>query len=112
MMKEQEVLARIEGLTYSRLTICIEESWVSPARDEGGCLFDELDVARLQLISELIEDMAVNDEAIPIILSLVDQLHLLRRNLRGLEQAVSAQDETVKAAIAAHLEHDRKDRSI
>ncbi len=109
MMKEQEVLAQIEGLTITRLRICIKESWVQPARSEAGHFFDDIDVARLRLISELVEDMAVNDDAIPIILSLVDQLHLLRSRLRALEQAVDAQDETVKAAIVAELASGKPD---
>jgi len=103
MMKEQEVLARIEGLTVTRLRICIEEAWVRPMRDTGGHVFDDMDVARLRLISELTEDMAVNDDAVPIILSLIDQMHGFRRQLRALEQAVSAQGDAVTADVATLL---------
>jgi chaperone modulatory protein CbpM len=103
MMKEKDVLAQIEGLTVTRLRICIEEAWVRPARDTASHVFDDLDVARLRLISELTEDMAVNDDAVPIILSLIDQIHSFRRQLRALEQAVSAQGDAVRADVAALL---------
>ena len=85
MMKEKDVLAQIEGLTVTRLRICIEEAWVRPARGAAGHVFDNLDVARLRLISELTTDMEVNDDAVPIILSLIDQIHSFRRRLRALE---------------------------
>ena len=109
MMKEKDVLAQIEGLTVTRLRICIEEAWVRPARDTAGHVFDDLDLARLRLICELTTDMAVNDDAVPIILSLIDQVHGFRRQLRALEQAISAQDDAVKADVAALLQ-DRETR--
>jgi chaperone modulatory protein CbpM len=49
--------------------------------------FSECDVARAQLILDLKREMGVNDEGIGIILSLVDQMHGLRRVLRELMQA-------------------------
>jgi chaperone modulatory protein CbpM len=103
MMKEKDVLARIEGLTATRLRVCIEETWVCPACNNTGHVFDDMDVARLRLICELTEDMAVNDDAVPIILSLIDQVHSFRRQIRALEQAVSAQDDDVAADVAARL---------
>lgn len=109
MMKEKDVLARIEGLTVTRLRICIEEAWVRPASDTAGHVFDDLDVSRLRLICELTTDMAVNDDAVPIILSLIDQIHGFRRQLRVLEQAIAAQDDAVKADVAALLQ-DRETR--
>jgi chaperone modulatory protein CbpM len=103
MMTENEVVAQIEGLTAARLLICIEETWIRPARDISGHMFDDLDVARLRLICELTEDMAVNDDAVPIILSLIDQIQGFKRQLRALEQALSLQDEAVRTDIAALL---------
>ncbi|MEQ9491326.1 MAG: chaperone modulator CbpM [Alphaproteobacteria bacterium] len=100
MIKEEDVLARIEGLSNSRLRICIEQSWVVPAQTEIGPVFDELDVARLRLIVELIDDLAVNEEAVPIILSLIDTGHGLNRKLRLLEQAIAEQESTVREKIA------------
>ena len=62
-----------------------------------------MDVARLRLISELTEDMAVNDDAVPIILSLIDQIYDFKRQLRALEQAISAQDDAVRTDVEALL---------
>jgi chaperone modulatory protein CbpM len=43
---------------------------------------DEEDLARIQLILELQRDLGVNDEGVPIILHLLDQVHALRLALR------------------------------
>lgn len=99
MIEEQEVLRRVRRLTRERLEVCISEAWVKPARGSGGRLFEEVDVARVQLIVELSEDLAVNDDSVPIILSLIDQVHALKRHLGALEEAVTAQDEPVRQDI-------------
>jgi chaperone modulatory protein CbpM len=44
--------------------------------------------------------MEVNDEVMPLILSLVDQVYGLRRELRRLALAVKEQPEDVRRAIA------------
>ncbi|MEQ8398674.1 chaperone modulator CbpM [Thalassobaculum sp.] len=104
MMLETDVLAQIRGLTRTRLRICIEQEWVRPARGDRGHAFDDLDVARLRLIAELTEDLQVNDDAVPIILSLVDQVHGLKRRLRLLDEAIAQQDDAVRGRIAEHVQ--------
>jgi chaperone modulatory protein CbpM len=41
-------------------------------------------MARAQLIHDLRHDFGVNDEAVPLILDLIDQVHGLRRLLRDV----------------------------
>jgi chaperone modulatory protein CbpM len=53
---------------------CLRARWVSPAFPEDPEL-DEQDLARLRLIATLQEDLGVNDEAVPVILHLLDQLY-------------------------------------
>jgi hypothetical protein len=45
----------------------------------------------------------VNDDGIPVILDLVDQIHGLRRMLRELLSAIQAQPEAMKRWIIADL---------
>lgn len=59
----------------------IEEEWVSPADTEQNLLDDE-DIARIRLIKDLIDDFGVNEEAIPIILHLVDQINVLQTHIK------------------------------
>lgn len=53
---------------------CIEREWITPI-DNQKKLLDREDIARILLIRDLKEKFGVNDEAIPIILHLIDQLH-------------------------------------
>lgn len=56
----------------------VVREWILPADRERHC-FDEEDVARIRLIMELSEELEVGETAIPIILNLLDQLHVLKK---------------------------------
>ncbi|MEM7059941.1 MAG: chaperone modulator CbpM [Pseudomonadota bacterium] len=90
MMTEFEALAQIKGLSRTRLEICIREAWITPARSKKGHVFDDVDLARLRLISELADDLLIDDNAMPIVLSLIDQIHGLKRRLHELDEALGA----------------------
>ena len=51
---------------------------------EGGetLLFREIDVARVRLIAELTRECGLDEEALPVVLSLLDQLYRTREQLR------------------------------
>jgi chaperone modulatory protein CbpM len=57
----------------------IERRWISPANSE----LDQEDQARIHLIQELQSVFGVNDEAVPIILHLIDQLHFFQNKVRS-----------------------------
>lgn len=101
---EHEVLARFELLTMERLDVCVTEAWVKPAQSADGRVYDELDVARIALIVDLCEDMQVNDDALPIILSLVDQVNALRRCLLALDMAAPAGDDGLREKLSERLQ--------
>jgi chaperone modulatory protein CbpM len=50
--------------------------------------FSEADLARAELIRDLMQDLGVNDEGVGVILNLLDQMHGLRRALAGTLQSV------------------------
>ena len=64
--------------------------------------FSEIDVARAQLIRDLGE-LGVNDEGIPIVLDLIDQLHGLRRTLRDLLSTIGTQPEAARRRIVSDI---------
>lgn len=79
------VACREEGFEEGVLLSFIEREWLSPEAlplTEAEWELDEEDLARARLIIELREDLGVNDEAIPIILHLLDQLHSFRQLLK------------------------------
>jgi len=62
---------------------CLQKQWIEPLDTEASKLSQE-DIARLLLIRDLMEDMGVNDESVPVILNLIDQIHALKRKARLL----------------------------
>ncbi|WP_193181788.1 chaperone modulator CbpM [Nisaea sediminum] len=104
MREETEILDLFSGLRRETLHLWIERGWLAPARAGGGYRFREIDVARLRLIFEFSTELAMDDEALDVVLPLLDQLHGLRRELQRLAGAVNAQPEEVRARIMAHLD--------
>lgn len=98
---EITVIREVRRISLDELRLCVEEGWVRPARAEIGPVFDELDIARLRLICDLREELALPDDALPVILSLIDQLHGMRRELHRLASAVESQPEEIRQAIIA-----------
>lgn len=98
---ERTVVARVERLTLRDLRLWVREGWVRPARGRQGPVFDDLDVARLELLCDLRKDMALPADVVPAVLTLIDHLHGARRDLRRLAEAVAEQPAEVRRGVAA-----------
>lgn len=98
---ESQVIAELTPLTRRRLRLWVRQGWIIPARSSGsgGPYFDERDVARLRLVCQLKDEMNLNDDALPVVLSLLDQLYGVRRELRALTQAVERQPDPVRSQV-------------
>jgi chaperone modulatory protein CbpM len=68
----------------------VDAGWLTPHQNATGQRFSSVDLARAYLIRDL-QDLGVNDDGIPIILDLVDQVHGLRYVLRELLSTINAQ---------------------
>jgi chaperone modulatory protein CbpM len=66
--------ARHCGIEPDLIVRYIHFEWIAPV-DREQRILDEEDVARVRLILQLQRDLGVNDEAVPIILHLIDQLN-------------------------------------
>lgn len=101
---ETEVIARVPGLTGPRLMRFIEAEIVLPIRRRPEPGFQGIDLARLELACELSDQFELNGEALELVLSLVDQLHATRAELRVLVKAIEAQPADMRAQIGAALQ--------
>lgn len=101
-MRTREFLlaARLDA---SALEAWVEAGWLMPRRDEDAADFSDADLARARLIRDLQHDMGVNEEAIPIVLDLIDQVHGLRQALREVATAVCVQPEEMRQRIVAEI---------
>lgn len=75
-------------LDQETLDVWIEEHWLVPQETAAEPAFSEADLARAKLIQELKRDFGVNDEGVAVILSLLDQVHSLRKVLADVLQSV------------------------
>ena len=103
MRDEEEVLGTFSGLRRETLHVWIERGWVVPQRGSNGYRFKEIDVARIRLIREFRTALEIDEDAMDVILPLLDQVHGLRRELRRLADAVNAQPLEIRNNIAARL---------
>jgi chaperone modulatory protein CbpM len=108
-MKTDEFVAHAR-LDAEVLEAWIEAGWLLPRQDGAKRNFFDVDLARAHLIHDL-ERLGVNDEGIPVILDLVDQLHGLRRTLRDLLSTIHAQPEALRRWIVADLRVALLDRT-
>jgi chaperone modulatory protein CbpM len=100
---ETEVVARVSGLTVARLRAFVAADCVRPAEAGGRLAFAEADLARVQLLEELVEDFELDEDAASMVVSLIDQIHGLRRELRRLGEAVAEEHPEVRARITGRI---------
>ena len=58
---------------------------------------------RVELILEIRHEFAIDDEAMPLVLGLLDQVYGLRRQLRRLCDALAAQPSEIQNAVKRAL---------
>jgi chaperone modulatory protein CbpM len=103
MIVLDDLLRQISGLDRRELMRWVENRWVLPERRDQTWLFHEVDVARVELILEIRQEFAIDEEALPVVLGLLDQVYELRRQLRRMCDALAAQPPEVQAAVRRAL---------
>jgi len=97
------VVALFSDLSRIELTTWVERGWVVPDAEPSGLVFREIDVARVRLIHDLRRGMDVGEDAIPLVLSLLDQVYELRCRLNGVVQVLATQPADVQRAVVDAL---------
>ncbi len=103
MIGFDELLLRYRELERRELARWVENRWVLPERYAETWIFHEVDVARVELILGIRRDFAIDEEAMGLVLRLLDQVYDLRRQMRRLCDAVSLQPDDVQDAIRRAL---------
>ena len=107
MITIETVIRTVGGVRERELRAWIDEGWVRPERQRGVLIFREIDVARVRLIHDLRRDLAIGDEALPVVLNLLDQLYAMRRRLRAVNEAIATQPPAVRRTLRVALRPPR-----
>lgn len=103
MIAFEAVLREIKGLEAVELQRWIEARWVLPERLPEGYVFRDIDLARIHLIVELRQELSIDEEAMPVILNLLDQVYALRHRLHALALAIEALPPDMQELLRTHL---------
>jgi chaperone modulatory protein CbpM len=102
-MNESDIIARLQKVSVLELRSWVEWGWIRPACAGGEPDWSEADAARAALIADLRENMGINEEAMPVVLNLIDQVYGLRHELKRVLDAVEDQPEAVRERIRAEI---------
>ena len=98
-ISEEDLVVQVEQLSVQRLHKWIRLGWVRPERREGTPVYHEVDVARVRLLRDMEHELEFDEDTVPLVLSLLDQIHGLRNELRSLAAAIEEQPETLRERI-------------
>lgn len=101
-MNENEFRTRIR-VEVTVLNGWIEQGWLLPRTQEGQRVFTDMDVARAELIHDLMGGMGLNEAGVDVVMDLIDQIHGLRGTLTDLRRALSTQEEAVQLRVLRSL---------
>jgi chaperone modulatory protein CbpM len=113
-MRIDAIVELFPDLDRSELTLWVGQRWVEPTidpavgpggelADEAAWRFDDIDVARVRMIYDLRRALGVPAEALPVVLSLLDQVYELRCAMRRVADVLEAQPREVRSAILGAL---------
>jgi chaperone modulatory protein CbpM len=102
MLSERDLLTRVQRLTVTRLRVWVSQGWIKPAdREAQG--FSEADLARAALICNLEDELGFAEEDVPVLLNLIDQIHGLRAELKGLVDALDDLPPDLRATVRMRI---------
>ena len=103
LYSEDDIVATITRLTRRKLVRFVEIDLIKPQLKDGGYVFCSVDVARLELMCDLAHDLDLDEAALSIVLSLIDQLHNARQDLATVASVINGLPDDLQARIVAEL---------
>jgi chaperone modulatory protein CbpM len=102
MLSERDIVAKVQHLTVTRLRVWVRQGWIRPAA-KAKHRFSEADMARAALIRDLEDKLGFEEEQIPVLLNLIDQIHGLRSELKAMLEALDELPEDVRATVKVRI---------
>jgi chaperone modulatory protein CbpM len=102
-LSEEQAIAAVARLTRIQLVSFVEAEIIVPVMTEDGPTYRKIDIMRMKLLCELSEQFEMHDDALSMVMSLVDQLHGVRAELRTVLSAVETEEPEVRRRIGELL---------
>jgi chaperone modulatory protein CbpM len=106
-MRLEAVVALLPEVPAPEVRDWIARGWVLPAGEPPDWAFAEIDVARVRLIHDLRHGMGVEQDSVALVLSLLDQVYDLRRQLAAVMAVAGEQPAPVRQALLTALLQQR-----
>ena len=97
MLTEQDLIARVSRL----------QGLIKPV-DQVRQSYTEADLARAALICNLEDELGFDEEDVPVLLNLIDQIHGLRSELRGFIEVIEDLPTETRATVRMRIEQRRR----
>jgi chaperone modulatory protein CbpM len=107
MLTERDLLSRVERLTVTRLRVWVAQGWIKPA-GAATQSYSEADLARAVLICNLEDELGFDEDDVPVLLNLIDQIHGLRAELKGLLDALEGLPPDLRATVRMRITRMRE----
>jgi chaperone modulatory protein CbpM len=107
MLTERDLLSRVQRLTVTRLRVWVAQGWIKPA-GRAALSYTEADLARAALICNLEDELGFDEEDVPVLLNLIDQIHGLRAELKGVLDALEDLPPDLRATVKMRITRIRE----
>jgi chaperone modulatory protein CbpM len=102
MLSERDIVSRVQHVTVTRLRVWVRQGWIRPAANESQG-FSEADMARAALIRDLEDKLGFDEDQVPVLLNLIDQIHGLRAELKTMLDALDDLPEELRATVKMRI---------
>ncbi len=100
---QMQAVTMVPGLSTERLASFLAADLVMPTATADGLVFRPFDVARLVLLCELADHFDLEDDALGVVIELIDQLHTTRQHLRAMAQAMDAEPQDLRHRVGTRF---------
>lgn len=104
---EDEVITTVSRLTRRQLLTFVEVGVIKPQQASGGNVFAQMDIARLELLCDLTGDLELDETALSIVVSLIDQLHAARQDLAALARTIDNLSPETRMTLLAEMKSSK-----
>lgn len=99
----EQVIEKVSTLTPERLSRFEHLQIVTPVLTSDGPRYHTVDLRRITLLCELTDDFEVNEDALVIIMSLLDQLHGAHSRIDQILAAIRSEPSDIKQRLSQRL---------